>query len=259
MDDVRISRVEWGRLAGRRPRSADSNARLGDHGVSISVPLARLTAEDGSTGFSVCHAPTHILNALLGVRLDDLFVPGLGVAEAWCGCDYPIWDLAARRAGVPTYALTAGDNGYGSAAPFRVRCYDTSLYFDDLHLPTDREGAALLAAEAREGYEGGHRAFKIKVGRGARHMPPEEGMWRDIAVVRAVREAVGPGAVLMLDANDGYTHNLTKHVLAETADCGIYWMAEPFREDPVLHQDLRTWLEREGLPVLIADGEGEAS
>ncbi len=39
----------------------------------------------------------------------------------------------------------------------------------------------------------------------------------------------------------------------------IYWMEEPFREDPVLLQDLRTWLEREGLPVLIADGEGEAS
>ncbi len=259
MDDVRISRVEWGRLAGRRPRSAGSNARLGGHGVSVSVPIARLTAEDGSTGFGVCHAQAHVFDALLGMRLGDLFVPGCGVTEAWRGCDYPIWDLVARRAGVPTYALAAADDGCAPAAPFRVRCYDTSLYFDDLHLPTDREAAALLAAEAREGYERGHRAFKIKVGRGARHMPPEEGMRRDIAVVRAVREAVGPGAVLMLDANDGYTLNLTKHVLAETADCRIYWMEEPFREDPVLHQDLRTWLEREGLPVLIADGEGEAS
>jgi len=259
MDDVRITRVEWGRLTGRRPRSAGSNARLGDHGVSVTVPIARLTAQDGFTGFGVSHGPAHVLDTLLGARLGDLFAPGLGVADAWLGCDYPIWDLAARRAGVPVYALAAASGGQIPTEPFRARCYDTSLYFDDLHLPDDRAAAALLAAEAREGYERGHRSFKIKVGRGARHMPTEEGMRRDIAVVRAVREAVGSEAVLMLDANDGYTLNHTKRVLAETADCEIFWMEEPFREDHVLYQDLRTWMEREGLPVLIADGEGEPS
>jgi L-rhamnonate dehydratase len=36
-----------------------------------------------------------------------------------------------------------------------------SLYFDDLHLASDEEAAALLAAEAREGYGRGHRAFKM--------------------------------------------------------------------------------------------------
>ena len=75
-------------------------------------------------------------------------------------------------------------------ATLRVPCYDTSLYFDDLHLADEAEAAALIAAEAREGYERGHRAFKIKVGRGARHLPLEEGTRRDIAVIRAVREAL---------------------------------------------------------------------
>ena len=143
--------------------------------------------------------------------------------------------------------------------PYRAPCYDTSLYFDDLHLASDEEAAALIAAEAREGYGRGHRAFKVKVGRGARHMPLEEGTRRDVAVVRAVREAIGPGVPLMLDANDGYNLNLAKRVLAETANCGVFWLEEPFREDAEPYRDLRAWLERQRLPVLIADGEGQAA
>ena len=56
----------------------------------------------------------------------------------------------------------------GKPAPesLRVPCYDTSLYMDDLHLPSDEEAAELLAAEVREGLASGHRHFKIKVGRG---------------------------------------------------------------------------------------------
>src|SRR5439155_17812171 len=142
---------------------------------------------------------------------------------------------------------------------FRAPCYDTSLYFDDLHLTSTAEAAQLIASEAREGYERGHRAFKIKVGRGARHLPLEEGTRRDIAVVRAVREAVGPEPPIMLDANNGYNLNLAKRVLEETADCGVFWLEEAFHEDRVLYTDLREWLKERKLPVLIADGEGQAS
>ncbi len=77
--------------------------------------------------------------------------------------------------------------------PFRVPCYDTSLYFDDLHVDDDDEAVALLVDEARQGYARGHRHFKIKVGRGARHLPLDKGTGRDIAIIRAIRAAVGPG------------------------------------------------------------------
>ena len=90
-------------------------------------------------------------------------------------------------------------------------------------------------------------------------MPVEEGTRRDIAVVRGVRAALGSDCALLLDANNGYTLNLAKRVLAETADCGIVWIEEPFHEDPVLFEDLHGWLRRHDLPVLIADGEGDAS
>lgn len=258
MEDARIARVEWGRLAGRRPRGAGSNARLSAHGAAVSVPIVRLTADDGATGFGGCYAAPERLGALLGMRLGEVFSPERGAADAWLACEYPLWDLAAKRASVPVYALAAAVVDATPPRPYRVPCYDTSLYFDDLHLATDEEAADLLAGEALEGYERGHRAFKLKVGRGARHMPVEEGTRRDVAVVRAVRAAVRTGPALMLDANDGYTLNLVKRVLLETADCGVLWIEEAFREDPVLYGDLREWLAREGLPVLLADGEGQA-
>jgi len=62
----------------------------------------------------------------------------------------------------------------------------------------------------------------------------------------------------MLDANNGYNLNLAKHVRAETAGCGIFWLEEPFHEDDMLYRDLRAWLHQQRLAVLIADGAGQA-
>jgi L-rhamnonate dehydratase len=254
---VSVSRIvdaSWGLLEGRRPRAAGSNARLGPHGLTVRVPVLRLRDSDGVAGFGVCRATREEVAGLLGRPLDQLFAPGSGAAEGWLAFDFPLWDLAARRAGLPAYALA----GAGTAAPLSVPCYDTSLYFDDLHLADDGAAAELLASEAREGYERGHRGFKIKVGRGARHMPPEEGTRRDIAVIRAVRAAVGPEAGVMIDANNGYTLNLAKRVLDATADCRLGWLEEAFHEDEVLYRDLKEWLASRGLATLIADGEGAA-
>lgn len=254
MGEPHIVAVAWGVLEGRRPRPAGSNARLGPHGEVVRVPLLRLTDSDGACGFGACRAAPEQARALLGRRLGELFAPERGTDPAWLAFDFPLWDLAARRAGLPVYALASGR----PPEPLGVACYDTSLYFDDLHLADDAAAAALIASEAREGHERGHRAFKIKVGRGARHMPPEEGTRRDIAVVRAVRDAVGPDAALMIDANNGYTLNIAKRVLDATADCRVLWLEEAFHEDEVLYRDLKGWLAQRGLATLVADGEGAA-
>jgi L-alanine-DL-glutamate epimerase-like enolase superfamily enzyme len=62
----------------------------------------------------------------------------------------------------------------------------------------------------------------------------------------------------MLDANNGYTLNLAKHVLEATAECRVHWLEEAFHEDEVLYRDLKEWLKARGLATLIADGEGAA-
>ena len=249
--DTRITRIEWGRLQGTRPRHAGSNARLGAHGLQVSVPIARLTTAEGAMGWGRAVLDRETAEAWCGKPLVDLFVPALLRA-----LELPLLDLHGQLAGRPAYALF---NAEPPVTPLRVRCYDTSLYFDDLHLSDDAAAVDLLVREAREGWERGHRAFKIKVGRGARHMPLEAGTRRDIAIIRAIREAVGPGAPLMLDANNGWNLNLTKRVLEETADCRIHWMEEAFHEDPVLYRDLKEWLHARGIATLIADGEGDAA
>jgi len=254
-----ICTAEWAAVEGRRPRSAGSNARLGAHGDRVRVPLLRLTTLGGLSGFGFSWAGQAQAEDLLGQRLADCFDDTGGVREEFLPMEFALWDLAGQAAGLPVYALAAAASGRPVPDVCRVPCYDTSLYFDDLHLTDDAEAAALMASEVAEGWAQGHRAFKVKVGRGARWMAPEAGTRRDIAVIRAVREAAGPDAALMLDANNGWTLNGTKYVLGETADCCIHWMEEAFHEDDVLLRDLKAWLHAEGLATLIADGEGEAS
>lgn len=259
MDNPRISLVEWGFLEGQRPRHQGKNARLEDHGITIRIPIARLTTEDGSSGFGICRAKPEQLSALVGLHLNDLFDEQDGVREAYFKFEYPIWDLMGQRAGKPIYQLLSRINWQTvKAEPYRVPCYDTTLYFDDLHLESHDEAADLIAQHALEGYERGHRAFKIKVGRGARHMPLEDGTVRDIKIIKAVRRAVGESAPIMIDANNGYNLNLTKRVLAETRECNLLWIEEAFHEDAVLYQDLKVWMMQNDFSVLIADGEGNA-
>lgn len=251
---TRIVRIDAVTLEGKRPRAAGSNARLGYHGDTVRLPIVRLTTEDGATGFGRGPVEEARLAEVIGRPLNQ-FVTGDRVADDARDLELPLIDLAARLAGVPAYQFISGGT---VTTPHPARSYDTSLYFDDLEIEDDTEAAALIASEARFGFDRGHRAFKIKVGRGARHMPLDAGTARDIAIIKAVREAVGPDSAVMIDANNGWNLNLTKHVLAETADANLYWVEEAFHEDNVLYEDLQGWLSTEGLDIRIADGEGAA-
>ena len=251
-----IVSIEWATLYGMRPRAAGCNARLGPHGQRIRLPLARLSLSDGTSGFGWSQIERDDAERRMGSYLSAAFSADQGVAQEWRMLEYPLWDLAGRRQGRPVYTLLGGQPDLSGG--FRVPCYDTSLYMDDLHLKDDQAAAALIAEEAIEGLERGHTSFKIKVGRGALHMPLEAGTRRDIAVIKAVRLAAGADARIMLDANNGYNLNLAKRVLAETAEAGVHWLEEPFHEDGELYGHLKGWLEKQGLRVLVADGEGAA-
>ena len=253
---AKIVKLESATLIGQRPRIAGRNSRIDVHGLEVALPLLRLTTDEGGSGFGRCRIDEAGARAFLGADVNDLINPVDGVVESAAAIEFPLWDALGVSRGEPVYRLVSRDESL--AEPLRVPCYDTSLYIDDLHLDTDEAGAALIADEAREGLAAGHRNFKVKVGRGARYMPLEAGTRRDIAVIKAVRAAVGPEARIMIDANNGYNLNLAKRVLRETADCKLYWLEEAFHEDPALYEDLQGWLEAEGIDTLIADGEGMA-
>ena len=216
--------------------------------------FARLTTSDGASGIGFSSISRDKAEAIVGFQLNDAFDVENGVKEEFQFLEYPLWDLVGQLHQKPVYAMLSGEDG-----DFQAPCYDTSLYIDDLHLDDNAEAAAFIASEALEGKARGHNAYKIKVGRGAMHMPLEKGTQRDIDVIHAVREAVGPDATILIDANNGYNLNITKQVLGGTADANVYWMEEAFHEDARVYSLLKEWLNAEGLKTKIADGEGGAS
>ncbi len=247
-------RLEWAQLEGRRPHALGRNARLPAHGAVVKVPVCRVTTEDGQVGVGLSRLDIDTGYEALGRPVPQIFAER-GTVKRWLALDYPMWDLAARRQGVPVWqfvrALRSGQAFAG--VPPSVNCYDTSFYFEETAPP--RREAEELAERAAASYQHGHRAFKVKVGRGARWMGAAEGMDRDVAAIEAVREAVGPECAVLADANNGYTLNGAKEFLARTAGARLGWLEEPFNEDVVLLAALREWISHKDLNVLLADGE----
>lgn len=254
----KLEKIAWATLPGERWRSAGRNARLGVHGKTLRVDLARLEA-GGVTGFGMANITSERAESLLGTPVAEMFTPEGRVKPGYLDLEFPLMDWLGHATGRPVYKLVAGDFFQPGPEAFKVPLYDTSLYFDDLHLADDTAAVALMQAELAEGWERGQRAFKAKIGRGNRYMPLAAGMRRDVAVVNGLREAAGPAARLMVDANNGFNLSLTKEFLTATGPAGLYWLEEPFHEDGELLADLKEWQAGQNLAVLVADGEGNPS
>ncbi len=243
-----IARVEKVVLHGRRPRSIGRNARIGDHGPAVTDPVVRISTAGGAVGVGWSSLDRDRAEALLGVRPSDLFdLPGGSTGDG-AAIDLPLWDLAARCEGVPMYQLL------GARGSREVELYDGSIYIDDLGV-SDSEARRIFHEEVRTGHDAGYRNFKIKIGRGARWMPVREGTDRDVLVIHAVRQAAGPDAKVLIDANNGTTLNIALDILERCRDAGIYWFEEPFPEDRAFNEAFKEAIERWGYNTFVADGE----
>jgi L-alanine-DL-glutamate epimerase-like enolase superfamily enzyme len=164
----------------------------------------------------------HALTERLHVLAIQTGEPGT-VAQAIAGADMALWDLGARRLGLPLWKLLGGAS--------RVQVYASGLN------PTRPE--QLAALKRAEGY----RAFKLKVGFG------EE---RDLANLRAMRDLLGADTPLMVDANQAWTPAQAGAMAARIAEFGLAWLEEPIRAD----RSLADWqaLARQS-PIPLAAGE----
>ncbi len=248
LPNPRIVRIDKAVLRGQRPRSIGYNARIPTHGPLVSDPVVRLHTEDGGEGIGWSGITEDKARQLLGKHLHELFQLPDGSLEAGAAVDLPLWDLAARLMELPLYRLL------GARGSRAVELYDGSIYIDDLEA-TDQEAAEIFYEEVRSGQEHGYHNFKVKVGRGARWMPTAEGLARDILVVHTVRQAAGPEAKILIDANMGNTLNTATQLLEGCADVEIYWFEEPFAEDPALNQALKEFIAEQDYDTLVADGE----
>ncbi|MQG02797.1 MAG: hypothetical protein FI713_03650 [SAR202 cluster bacterium] len=159
------------------------------------------------------------------------------------------FDLIGQEMGISCVELLGGQ------VRDHVLAYDTTLFFQDLLNP--EKGAAQVALEAAKSSADGYKAFKIKVGRPGRWMTPEAGVVRDAEVVLAVREAVGPKARIMVDANFGYDGrlDLLEDFIRETLPADLFWMEEMVTADVGDYRVLRRMRDRLGSNALLVCGE----
>ena len=165
----------------------------------------------------------------------------------------PLWDLAGKILQKPVYAL------FGGVGPKNVPVYDGSIYFQDL-LP---EYAGRWQDRFREeidiGLKMGHRAFKIKIGRGAKWMKRDQGDARDVEVVRLIKEHVGKEVLLGVDANNGYNLAGAKRFLEQAGALNLAFVEELFPESIDECLALKRFMKEKGWATLLADGETQGT
>ncbi len=166
-----------------------------------------------------------------------------------CYLDGPLFDLIGKLTGKPAWALL------GNAVRERIPAYDGTLYLSDVWFH-DR-GVPAVVEEVQEAVRKGYAGVKLKLGRGLKWMPKEDGLARDVAVVNAVRAAVGPDIRIMGDPNNGYKDDFEGawKLLQGVRQSNLYWIEEAFPESVDGYTRLKAKIAEAGMQTLIADGE----
>ena len=142
--------------------------------------------------------------------------------------DMALWDLKAKRAGLPLWLFLGGFDA-------KVPCYAGGI---DLDLPLDR-----LLRQTDGNLAKGFRAIKMKVGR--------QRLAEDVERVRAMREHLGDGFPLMVDANMKWGVEQAIRAARALQPFDLTWIEEPtIPDDPAGHARI---LREGGVP--IAAGE----
>lgn len=131
--------------------------------------------------------------------------------------DVALWDLAGKAANMPIYKLLG-------ATRTKVPAYASTMCGDDLEggLNTP-EAYARFALQCKKL---GYTAFKLHTWQPPYSADPK----RDVAACAAVREAVGPDMVLMLDPYHYYSRAQALYIAKELEKLDFYWMEEPMPE-----------------------------
>ncbi len=214
--------------------------------------LVEITTDSGLTGWGECFGPSRPIAAiiqsfrqlLIGAdalatdliwqtlydRCRDQGQKGMPIC-AISGIDIALWDIKGKHFDASVHQLMGG--------PLRteVEAYATGMYRRD-----DGDPLEYLVEEALGYVAEGFRGVKLKIGFDV------EG---DVAIARAVREAVGPDIKLMMDANHGYDVIDAIRMGRMVEDLDIRWF-----EEPVVPEDLAGYREiKAALKIPLSGGE----
>ncbi|HKE40125.1 MAG TPA: mandelate racemase/muconate lactonizing enzyme family protein [Casimicrobiaceae bacterium] len=205
----------WGEVWCNWPAvGAEHRARLA---ADIGERLIGRKFESPEQGFEQLSAELEVLALQTGE-------PG-PIASAIAGIDIALWDLTARRQRLPLY------RALGAPVRDSLPVYATGINPDQ---------PERFAADR---YAEGHRAFKLKTG--FDHA-------RDLRNLRAMREALGPDAVLTCDANQALGVEAAMAFARDAAPIDIQWFEEAIRVDTPIERWRRL---ADASPIPLAGGE----
>lgn len=136
---------------------------------------------------------------------------------AIAACDIALWDVLAKAQGRP---LTAVLGQFRPAIPAYASGVNLNL------------GLGALEEQVRRWLDRGYRSFKVKVG----HPEPAA----DLERLAMVRRIIGPGAELMVDANQGWDVVQAERAIRTYEHLKLAWVEEPLLSDDIAgHAALR--------------------
>ena len=159
----------------------------------------------------------------------------------WASIEHALWDIIGKEAGLPIHKLLGG---FRERLPVYLTCVWPGDA-DQSHIPPQ-----VVAEQAVAYLEQGFRAMKI---RSSRPDPMD-----DVAVVTAVKDAVGDRMDIMVDRTaDGpgwiWDFGTAYRVARALEDVGAGWVEEPFGRGEV-HESARL---NEVVDIPITGGEGD--
>jgi L-fuconate dehydratase len=220
----------------------------------------------------VCADPGIVSRALIGDSQLRWLGPEKGVMHMAIGAVVnAVWDLAAKRAGVPLWKLLADADPEWLVSQVDFRYLTDALTPEEALelLRRGKDGAAeretRLLAEgypayttspgwlgysdekltrlAHEAVAAGFSQIKLKVG---------ADLADDVRRCRAARAAVGPDLRMAIDANQRWSVGEAIEWVKALAEFDVYWIEEPTSPDDVLgHAAIRAAVA----PVKVATGE----
>lgn len=161
------------------------------------------------------------------------------VLEAISAVDIALWDIRGKATGQPVYNLLGGKT------KTRIPVYASRLY---AHHNLDT-----LATQAEAFVRQGFRAVKQRFGYGP--SAGSQGVRKNLELVRAVRQAIGPDVDLMADAYMGWDVPYAIRMIRAIEDAGLdlRWV-----EEPVMPDDIDGYAQiRRSVATPISGGEHE--
>jgi galactonate dehydratase len=175
------------------------------------------------------------------IAFDD-YAARRGSLELFCaisGIEQALWDIVGKACGQPVYNLLGG------RCRDKIRVYANGWSYQ-LKEPAD------YARAAEKVIQQGFNALKLDpLPAPWRSWIPKEHEARAVAVVKAVRDAVGPDVDILIDQHRRLAPVHAISLDRKLAELGLYWLEEPnVAENPEALAEVR---RATGLPIVIGE------